>query len=143
MRRRILLVLALGTLALPAAALAARRVIHGPAGGGSGTVDITLVTSKRTGAVTKLTRFEFNNIQATCKGFPPTAVSGQFPHTIKVKSDGTFSANVKANRGRVTYTVSGKFKNPNSASGKLHVKGTAPGCGNADTGKVHWSAKHN
>ena len=44
--------------------------------GGSGTVDITLFTSKKTGAVTKLTRFEFNNIQATCRGFPPTTVSG-------------------------------------------------------------------
>jgi hypothetical protein len=142
MRPRITLLLALVALALPAAAFAARRVIHGPAGGGSGTVDITLVTSKKTGAVTKLTRFEFNNIQATCQGFPPTAVSGQFPHTIKVKG-GKFSATVKQNSGRVTYTVSGKFKNPNSASGKLRVNGTVPGCGKADTGKVHWSAKHN
>jgi hypothetical protein len=143
MRRRILVLSALVALALPVAALAARRVIHGPAGGGSGTVDITLVTSKKTGAVTKLTRFEFNNIQATCKGFPPTAVSGQFPHTIKVKSDGTFHASVKQNSGRVTYTVSGHFKNPNRASGRLRVKGTVPGCGSADTGKVHWSARHN
>jgi hypothetical protein len=130
-------------LVLPAAALAARRVIHGPAGGGSGTVDITLFTSKKTGAVTKLTRFEFNNIQAACKGFPPTAVSGTFPHTIKVASDGTFEASVKQNSGRVTYTVSGTFKNRNSASGKLRVKGSVPGCGRADTGRVHWSAKHN
>jgi|SRR5690349_3533732 len=143
MSRRIPLLLALVALVLPAAALAARRVIHGPAGGGSGTVDITLFTSKKTGAVTKLSRFEFNNIQATCVGFPNTAVSGQFPHTIKVKSDGTFSASVKQNSGRVTYTVSGKFKNQNSASGKLRVRGTVPGCSKADTGKVHWSAKHN
>ena len=140
MRRGIALVVA-ALLVLPAAALAARRVIHGKAGGGSGTVDITLVAKK--GVVKKLTRFEFNNIQATCTGFPNTAVSNKFPHTIKVKNDGTFHASVKVNGGRATYTVSGRFKNQNQASGKLHVKGTVPGCGRADTGSVHWSAKHN
>ncbi|HKN94726.1 MAG TPA: hypothetical protein VJU60_10370 [Thermoleophilaceae bacterium] len=140
MRRGIALVVA-ALLVLPAAALAARRVIHGKAGGGSGTVDITLVAKK--GVVKKLTRFEFNNIQASCKGFPPTAVSNQFPHTIKVDSDGSFAAKVKLNSGRVTYTVSGDFKNQNSASGKLRVKGAVPGCPKADTGTVHWSASHN
>ena len=143
MRRRIPLVLALVALALPAAAVAGRRVIHGPAGTGSGTVDITLFTSKKTGAVKKLTRFEFNNIHATCAGFPPTAVSGRFPHTIRVRSDGTFHASVKQNGGRVTYTVRGHFKNQNHASGKLRVRGAVPGCGRADTGTVRWSAKHN
>jgi hypothetical protein len=141
MRSRFVVAAVLVALALPAAALAARRVISGPAGGGSGEVDITLVT--KNGVVKKLTRFEFNNIQATCTGFPPTAVSDQFPHTIKVKSDGTFHASVKVRGGRATYTVRGKFKNQNQASGKLRVKGTAPGCSQADTGSVHWSAKHN
>ena len=140
--RRIVIAVALPALVLPAAALAGRRVIHGPAGGGSGTVDITLVTSK-SGAVTKLTRFEFNNIQATCVGFPNTAVSSKFPHTIKVASSGRFHASVTANAGRVSYMVSGRFKNQNSASGTLRVKGTVPGCGRADTGRVHWTAKHN
>src|ERR671936_1981408 len=141
--RRTLIAVALLALALPAAALAARRVIHGPAGGGSGTVDITLVSKK--GVVKKLTRFEFNNIQATCTGSrtTTTAVSDQFPHTIFVSSDGSFHASVKQNGGRVTYTVRGHFKNQNSAGGTLRVKGTVPGCGSADTGKVHWSAKHN
>ena len=140
--RRTLIAVAVLALAVPAAALAARRVIHGPAGGGSGTVDITLVTSKK-GVVKKLTRFEFNNNQATCTGFPPTAVSSTFPHTIFVNGKGDFSATVKQNGGRVTYTVHGHFKNQNSASGTLRVKGAVPGCGSADTGKVHWSAKHN
>src|SRR5919201_3988585 len=139
--RRTLIALALLALALPAAALAARRVIHGPAGGGSGTVDITLVAKK--GVVKKLTRVEFNNIQASCTGFPPTAVSSTFPHTIFVNRKGDFSATVKQNGGRVTYTVHGHFKSQNSASGTLRVKGAVPGCGKADTGKVHWSAKHN
>jgi hypothetical protein len=128
-------------LLLPAVALAARRVIHGPAGGGSGTVDITLVSKK--GHVKKLTRFEFNNIQATCMGFPPTATSGTFPHTIKVAANGKFHASVKQNGGNVTYTVHGHFKNQDKASGTLRIKGSVPGCGKADTGKVHWSAKHN
>lgn len=141
--RRTLLVLALLALAIPAVALAARRVIHGPAGGGSGTVDITLVTKKS--VVKKLTRFEFNNIQTVCRGSRTTtsAVSDKFPHTIHVHSDGSFGTRVKVNGGRVTYTVHGDFKNQNSASGTLRVKGTTPGCGNADTGTVHWSAKHN
>src|ERR1051326_5736817 len=130
MRIRVAAAVAVVGLALPAAALAARRVIHGPAGGGSGTVDITLVA--KNGVVKKLTRFEFNNIQASCTGFPPTAVSDQFPHTIKVKSDGTFHASVSVRGGRATYTVSGRFKNQDHASGKLRVKGTAPGCAKAD-----------
>jgi len=128
-------------LVVPAFALAARRVIHGPAGGGSGTVDITLVSKH--GAVKKLTRFEFNNIPVTCTGFPPSATSGTFPHTIKVDGDGKFHASVKQNGGRVTYTVHGHFKNQDKASGTLRVNGTVPGCSKADTGKVHWSAKHN
>lgn len=128
-------------LLVPAVALAARRVIHGPAGSGSGTVDITLVAKH--GSVKKLTRFEFNNIPATCVGFPATATSGTFPHTIKVASDGKFHATVKQNGGRVTYTVHGHFKGQDKASGTLRVNGSVPGCGKADTGKVHWSAKHN
>lgn len=128
-------------LLLPAVALAARRVIHGPAGGGSGTVDITLVS--KNGAVKKLTRFEFNNIQVTCQGSAPSATSGTFPHTIKVDSAGKFHATVKQNGGRVTYSVRGHFSSQDKAAGTLRVKGTVPGCPIADTGKVRWRAKHN
>jgi hypothetical protein len=128
-------------LLLPAVAFAARRVIHGPAGGGSGTVDITLVAKH--GSVKKLTRFEFNNIPVTCTGFPPSATSGTFPHTIHVGKDQKFSASVKQNGGRVTYTVHGHFSSQDKAAGTLRVKGTVPGCSKADTGKVRWSAKHN
>jgi hypothetical protein len=107
-------------------------------------VDITLVT--RHGAVTKLTRFEFNNVRATCTSpsgtQTPTATSGTFPHTIKVSSTGRFHASVKQNGAVVTYTLRGRFRNPNRASGTLRIKGTVPGCRAADTGTVHWSAKH-
>jgi hypothetical protein len=129
------------SLVLPAAALAARRVIHGPAGGGSGTVDITLVA--KNGNVTKLTRFEFNNIPVTCTGSAPSATSGTFPHTIKVGADGKFHTTVTQNGGRVTYTVRGHFSSQDQAAGTLRIKGTVPGCSRANTGKVHWSAKHN
>jgi hypothetical protein len=128
-------------LLLPAAALAARRVIHGPAGSGSGTVDITLVA--KNGNVKKLTRFEFNNIAANCAGNAPTATSGTFPHTIKVGTDGRFHTTVKQNGGRVTFSVRGHFTSQDKAAGTLRIKGAVPGCGTADTGKVHWSAKHN
>src|SRR4051812_28141807 len=128
-------------LLLPAAALAARRVIHGPAGGGSGTVDITLVA--KNGSVKKLTRFEFNNIPANCAGGSPTATSGTFPHTIKVGTDGKFRTTVNQNGGRVSYAVSGHFSSQDKAAGTLRIKGAVAGCAKADTGKVHWSAKHN
>ena len=127
-------------LLLPAAALAARRVISGSAGGGSGHVDITLVT--KNGHVKKLTRFEFSNVAVNCTGFTPSATSGTFPHTIKVGSDGKFHASAKQNGGRVTYTVHGHFKSQDKASGTLRISGTVPGCAKADSGKVHWSAKH-
>lgn len=133
--------LAVALLLLPAVALAARRVIHGPAGGGSGTVDITLVAKH--GSVKKLTRFEFNNIPVTCTGSAPSATSGTFPHTIHVGKNQKFGASVKQNGGRVTYTVHGHFSSQDKAAGTLRIKGTAPGCSKADSGKVHWSAKHN
>jgi hypothetical protein len=132
--------LLLVALALPAAALAARRVISGHAGGGSGEVDITLVTKNAT--VKKLTRFEFNNIAASCAGRPATAVSSSFPHTILVASDGRFHATAKPNGGRVTYTVSGHFRDQNHASGTLRVKGAVPSCASADSGRVRWTATH-
>src|SRR5438477_522292 len=81
------------------------RVLHGPAGsGGAGTVDVQFNIKKK--HATKVTRFEFSNIPATCRGFPPTAVSDTFAHKIAVAADGRFHATEKTNAGRVTYTVS-------------------------------------
>ena len=133
--------LAVALLLLPAVALAARRVIHGPAGGGSGTVDITLVAKH--GSVKKLTRFEFNNVPASCGAGSPSATSGTFPHTIKVGTDRKFHATAKQNGGRVTYAVRGHSAVRTGPPGPCRIKGTVPGCPNADTGKVHWSATHN
>ena len=113
-------------------------VLHGPAGSASdANIDITLITHNQ--HPVKLTRFEFNNIPASCAGYSPTAVSDTFPHTIPV-SHGKFHASVKANGGRVSFTVSGHFTGL-KAAGVLRVHGAVPGCASADTGSVHWSAK--
>jgi len=127
-------------LALPAIALALSRVLHGPAGSGqNATVDVQF--NIKNGRPTKITRFEFNNVAASCSGFTPTAVSDTFNRHISVARDRTFHAKETTNGGRLTYTVSGHFLTLPKAAGRLRVKGTVPGCRSADTGKVHWSAK--
>jgi len=138
-RRFSALVLAAGLcLAFAAVAMGKTLVLHGPAGSASdANIDITLITHNQ--HPVKLTRFEFNNIPASCAGYSPTAVSDTFPHTIPV-SHGKFHASVKANGGRVSFTVSGHFTGL-KAAGVLRVHGAVPGCASADTGSVHWSAK--
>jgi hypothetical protein len=142
MRRGIVLMVGISVaLALPAFALAASRVIHGPAGPGvHATIDIQFNTTNQ--HPTKITRLDFANIPAACSGSFPTAVSDTWPQKIPVSSKGNFHSVVKRNAGRVTYTVSGHFTSQNKATGTLRVKGTVPGCRSADTGTVHWSAKH-
>jgi hypothetical protein len=140
-RRISALVLAGGVcLAFAAAALAGAKIfiLHGPAGSaGVATIDITLIARNQHPG--KLTRFEFNNIPASCAGYSPTAVSDTFPHPILV-SRGKFHASVKANGGRVSFMVNGHFTGL-KAAGVLRVNGAVPGCASADTGRVHWSAK--
>ena len=133
-------------LALPTAALALSRVLHGPAGPGrSATVDIQFNIKK--GHPTKITRLELNNIPASCQGGPPTATYYSFVHRISVSRKGRFNARETANGGRVTYTASGHFigpysrsKGPYQAAGTLRIKGPVPSCRSADTGLVHWVA---
>ena len=125
-------------LLVPSAALGLSRVLHGPAGSGGGTVDVQFNIKKK--HPTRITRFEFNNIAAACQGSLQTAVSDSFARSISVATDGRFQATEKTNRGRVKYTVSGRFSSLHKATGKLRIKGTVPGCKSADTGKVHWTA---
>ena len=133
-------------LALPTAAVALSRVLHGPAGAGrSATVDIQF--NIRNGHPTKITRLELNNIPATCQGGPPTATYYPFAHQIPVSRDGRFHARETSGGGRTVYAVSGQFfgpfsrtKGPFKAVGNLRIKGPVTGCGSADTGRVHWSA---
>ena len=118
MRRTTGAIVCIVMLATPAVALALSRVLHGPAGsGGSGTVDLQFNIKKK--HATRITRFEFSNIPATCRGFPPTAVSDTFAHKIAVATDGRFHATEKTNGGRVTYTVSGRFLTLHKAAGML------------------------
>jgi hypothetical protein len=139
MRRLTALLLVAGIcLTFAAIAIAKTLVLHGPAGSaGVATIDITLITRHQ--HPVKLTRFEFNNVPASCAGYSPTAVSDTFPHAIAV-SHGRFHASTMANGGRVTFTVSGHFTGL-KAAGVLRVNGAVPGCASADTGHVHWSAK--
>lgn len=133
-------------LALPTAALALSRVLHGPAGPGpSATVDIQF--NLRNGHPTTITRLELNNIPATCEGGAPTATYYSFTHRISVSAKQRFRAKETADGGRVTYTVRGHFigpysrsKGPYKAVGTLRIKGPVPGCASADTGRVHWVA---
>jgi len=126
-------------LAPPSIALALSRVLHGPAGPGrSAIVDVQFNIGH--GHATKITRFQFANIPASCHGYPPTAVSAELSVHPSVSASGHFQAMEKTNGGRVTYTVSGQFTGLDKAAGTLRVKGTVSGCLAADTGVVHWSA---
>jgi hypothetical protein len=139
MIRPIAATLGIAALAMPASAMALSRVLHGPAGsGGVATIDIQFNIVH--GKATKITRLELNNIPASCRGFPSTAASYSFPHHISISSNGTFRARDVANRGRVTYLVSGHFITLRKAAGKLRINGTVPGCRSADTGLVSWTA---
>jgi hypothetical protein len=137
-RATLIIAVVVAALVLPGVALAGILVLHGPAGSvGSGTIDITLITKH--GRPLKLTRFEFNNIPASCTGYPQTAATGTFPHTIWVSSKNNFYATAKVHAGQLTYTVSGHFTGTGKAAGRLRIKGSVPGCVSADTGRVHWS----
>jgi hypothetical protein len=133
-------------LALPTAALAVSRVLHGPAGPArSATVDIQF--DIKNGHPTKITRLELNNIPASCQGGSPTATYYSFAHQISVSRKGTFHVKETASGGRATYAARGHFigpysrsKGPYKAVGTLRIKGPVTGCASADTGRVHWVA---
>src|SRR5947208_9598267 len=85
-------------LALPSAALAVSRVLHGPAGPArSATVDIQF--DIKNGHPTKITRLELNNIPASCRGGPPTATYYSFAHQISVSRKGGFHVKETASGG--------------------------------------------
>jgi hypothetical protein len=139
MRRAILITLGTALLAVPSVALAVSRVLHGPAGsGGVATIDIQF--NIRHGRPTHITRLEMNNIPASCRGFPSTAVYYSFPHHISIARNRTFHATDVANGGRATYMVRGQFITLRKAAGKLRIHGAVTACRAADTGLVSWTA---
>lgn len=87
--------------------------------------------------------FEFNNIPASCPGYAEDAVSSTFAKHIKVGPGPKwrFHATELANGGIVSYAVRGRFLTAHKAKGTLRVHGTIPGCKDADTGVVAWTAK--
>jgi hypothetical protein len=141
MKQRVVVVVGVAvTLALPAAAGAARRTYFGPAAGAVNNAGVELSARLRAGSATKLRRFEWHNVPAEC-GSAATATTGEFPKTIAVK-DGKFHATATFNGGRAKVTVAGTFKHRNQrVAGTLRVRGTITGCPSADTGVVTWHAK--
>jgi hypothetical protein len=87
--------------------------------------------------------FEFNNIPASCPGYASTAVSDTFSQHIKVGPGPRwrFHATESVNSGKATYAVRGRFLTLHKARGTLRVTGTVPGCKDADTGLVAWTAR--
>lgn len=139
MRRMIGVSLGIAVLAVPSAAAALSRVLHGPAGpGASASIDIQFRIQH--GQASKITRLELNNIPASCKGYSPTAVSYSFPHHILISHGGRFHAKDVLYAGEVTYTVRGHFLTLKKATGTLRVSGTVPGCRSADSGVVSSTA---
>ena len=141
MRRTVAVTAALAALLLvPSVGWGLARVLNGPAGPGPNAV-VDVQFNIRNGHATKITRFQFANIPATCDRTSQTAVSDTFGRAIVVASNGKFTAVRKLNLGRTTYPVSGRIISLHKAAGKLRVVGTVSGCLTADTGTVHWTAK--
>jgi hypothetical protein len=142
MRRTGALILCLlAFCALPSLAYALSRTISWHSTASSATIYIGYRI--RGGSPKKIITFEFNNIPASCPGFVSTAVSDTFSQHIRVGPGPKwrFHATEVTNGGRVTYTVKGRFLTRHKARGTLRVTGTVPGCKDADTGIVAWTAK--
>jgi hypothetical protein len=146
MRPRLLLtsLILVALLAPPAIALAASRFYRGPVGTGANnaTMEITAQLSKsKPHRPTKLTRIEYANVPLSCGRFGRGATSDFYPKDVPV-SGGSFSSSAKLNGGRVTVTLSGTFhSHPMSITGKIHIKGTVPGCATGDSGALSYKVK--
>jgi hypothetical protein len=122
-------------------AAASNRSYNGPAGSAPNSgVELGVKFNKKGHAV-RVTRFEFHNVPATCQGYGNTAVTATYGKSMSVDSKRNFSGTRTINGGKLTIHIAGHLKSDFSkATGTLRAHGTVPGCGKADTGKVHWSA---
>lgn len=90
------------------------------------------------GTPTRVQRLRWANLPASCKGFSPTATSSDLDIMMKVDSDGRFQGAGKVPTG-AKVTLSGRFKkHATIATGTFRLKGTLPGCKQADTGSLGW-----
>jgi hypothetical protein len=136
----ILLVVLAAMASLSAVAIAKSASYNGPAGSGPN-AGVELTAKFKKGHAVSVTRFEFHNIPAACKGSGETAISDTYGARIKVNSHRKFSGTRTINGGKLTIKVSGRFKSDFSkVSGTLRVHGTVPGCKSAATGPVKWHA---
>jgi len=91
------------------------------------------------GSPTKVHSLRWANVPAACAGYAPTATSGDVKLSMKVDDRGAFKGSDKLDIGDAKVTIAGRFKHdPAKASGTFQVKGSVPGCANADTGKLSW-----
>jgi hypothetical protein len=89
------------------------------------------------GEPTSARSLRWANIPASCQG-SPTAHSGELGISMPVDNDGKFHGSDKLSTG-AKVTIRGRFKHhAEKASGTFRLKGTIPGCVNADTGTLGW-----
>ena len=90
------------------------------------------------GNPTRVHSLRWANVPASC-GASQTATTGDVDMSMKVDDSGAFKGSDKPDIGNAKVTMSGRFKhNPAKASGKFQVKGSVPGCSEADTGRLSW-----
>src|SRR4051812_11810221 len=91
------------------------------------------------GNPTKVHSLRWANVPAACTGYAPTATSGDVKLSMKVDDRGAFKGSEKLEIGNAKVTIAGRFKHdPAKAAGTFQVKGSVPGCADADTGKLSW-----
>jgi hypothetical protein len=150
MRRALIPIVAAVALALPSTAGATFREFYtGPVGNGANNAGVEF-------------HAKFHSKRAFRKGKPPSKVVdfGWFnvpvPPSCSDSSDAPSGFDMKVNdRGRFhgtfavpqtnrTAKITGKFKHQNrKVAGTLRLKGSfSGGCTNADSGTLHWVARH-
>jgi hypothetical protein len=90
------------------------------------------------GEPTSARSLRWANIPAACRGYAPTAHSGDLRLSMKVDDKGNFHGSGEISTGAKA-TIRGRFKHHGAtASGTFRLKGTISGCVKADTGTLGW-----
>lgn len=134
-------------LALPSSAGATfRQFYSGPVGSGANNAGVEFHArfhSKRAfrhgKPPSKVVDFGWFNVPVAPQCFDSSDAPSGFD--MRVNDAGRFRGTLDA--GNRTALVTGKFKHHNrKVVGTLRLKGTFPGCANADSGTLDWVARH-